>query len=73
MIIILRARDDSDGGVGEAGRELHKQLQERGKHTSILALVHLGISTIMFKMVCCSLAYKGMSWNGEIGTPSFSR
>jgi hypothetical protein len=26
----------------------------------------------MFKIVCCSFAYKGMSWKGETGTPSFS-
>ena len=42
------------------------------KLTSSLPLVHLGISTTMFKIVCCSLAYSGISWKGEIGCPSFS-
>lgn len=54
------------------------KVQELGKAsqpfqlTSILPLVHLGISTTMFKTVCCSFAYRGISWKGEIGTPSFS-
>jgi hypothetical protein len=45
---------------------------QRYRLTSNLPLVHRGISTIMFKTVCCSLAYRGMSWKGEMGTPSFS-
>jgi hypothetical protein len=40
--------------------------------TSIFALVQRGTSTTMFRTVCCSLAYSGMSWKGETGTPSFS-
>ena len=42
------------------------------ERTSCFALVHRGISTIMLSTVCCSLAYSGMSWKGEQGTPSFS-
>lgn len=42
------------------------------RRTSCLALVQRGISTTMFNTVCCSLAYSGMSWKGETGTPSFS-
>lgn len=41
-------------------------------HTSSLALVHRGISTTIFRIVCCSLAYRGTSWKGETGVPSFS-
>lgn len=40
--------------------------------TSCFAFDHLGISTTMFSTVCCSLAYRGMSWNGETGWPFFS-
>ena len=43
------------------------------RRTSCLALLHRGISTTMFSTVCCSLAYSGISWNGDTGTPSFSR
>lgn len=42
------------------------------QRTSSLALVHLGISTTIFNTVCCSLAYRGTSWKGETGVPSFS-
>lgn len=48
------------------------QTQERDKRTSSLALVQRGISTTMFRTVCSALAYRGMSWKGETGTPSFS-
>jgi hypothetical protein len=37
--------------------------------TSSLALVHRGISTTMFMIICSLLAYKGMSWNGDISCP----
>lgn len=34
--------------------------------TSILAFVHLGISTTMLKILSLTLEYNGISWNGEI-------
>jgi hypothetical protein len=43
-----------------------------GVHTSIFALVQRGTSTTMLRMVCCSLAYRGMSCHAEMGWPSFS-
>jgi hypothetical protein len=42
------------------------------KLTSNLAFDHLGISTIIFRIVCWSFAYNGTSWNADTGTPSFS-
>lgn len=38
--------------------------------TSILALVHLGISTTMLRIPFFSSAYRGMSWKGDTYLPS---
>ena len=43
--------------------------EEGLRRTSCLALVQRGISTIMLSTVCCSLAYRGMSWKGETTLP----
>jgi hypothetical protein len=47
-------------------------MRQLGPRTSIFALVQRGTSTTMLRIVCCSLAYSGMSCHGETSWPSFS-
>ena len=70
----LLLRDLNENNVSSVMRGKTEQVNNRNheQHTSNLPLVHLGISTTMFKIVCCSFAYRGISWKGEMGTPFFS-
>jgi hypothetical protein len=55
--------DLNENNVSSAMRGRTEQVNNcnRKQHTSNLPLVHLGISTTMFRIVCCSLAYRGIS------------